>query len=234
MALKHKALMVLFPGFNTLDMNGPFEVLTRGDLFEVVTAAESDITRSSEGVQVKRDVPLDDALIDKLHEFDVLVVPGGPGSQVMAQADADKSSFLPLIDKFAGIGPRPSASHPRLLLSVCTGALFLGKLGAFNGMHCTTHWAYYKELARLNEESAAAAAAAGGSPSEAAGKVLPARFVDAGVNGRGVRVVSSGGVSCGIDAALHVVRVFAGEAAAREAAEGLDYAWRKTDGVVLG
>lgn len=66
------------------------------------------------------------------------------------------------------------------------------------------------------------------------GKVLAARFVDAGVNGSGVRVVSAGGVSCGIDAGLHVVKVFAGEVAAREVAEGLDYAWRKTDGVVLG
>ncbi|KAL8386903.1 hypothetical protein RB595_010306 [Gaeumannomyces hyphopodioides] len=227
MAPKLKALMVLFPGFNTLDMNGPFEVLSRGDLFEMVTAAESDITRSSEGVQVKRDVALDAALTGKLDEYDVLVVPGGPGPQVRAQAEQDKDPFMSLINKFADLGPRPSASHPRLLLSVCTGALFLGTLGVFNDLHCTTHWAYYEELARLNEAPAVAAASA-------AGKVLPARFVDAGVNGSGVRVVSAGGVSCGIDAGLHVVKVFAGEAAAKEAAEGLDYAWRKTDGVVLG
>lgn len=52
-AVKLKALTVLFPGFNTLDMNGPFEVLARAGLFEMVTAAENEITRSAEGVQVK-------------------------------------------------------------------------------------------------------------------------------------------------------------------------------------
>jgi putative intracellular protease/amidase len=49
-------LLVLFPGFNTLDMNGPYEVLRKtkgGDLFKITVAAESEITTSCEGVQVK-------------------------------------------------------------------------------------------------------------------------------------------------------------------------------------
>ncbi|KLU82897.1 hypothetical protein MAPG_01965 [Magnaporthiopsis poae ATCC 64411] len=227
-APKLKALMVLFPGFNTLDMNGPFEVLARAGLFEMVTAAENEITRSAEGVQVKRDIALDVELMANVDEYDVLIVPGGPGPQVRAQLGQDGGPFMNLICSFEILGPRASASHPRLLLSICTGALFLGSVGVFNGLHCTTHWAYYEELTGFNVESATRAVAA--TP----GKVLAARFVDAGVNSSGVRIVSAGGVSCGIDAGLHVVKVFAGEAAAREVAEGLDYAWRKTDGVVLG
>lgn len=65
------------------------------------------------------------------------------------------------------------------------------------------------------------------------GKVLAARYVDAGINRSGVRIVSSGGVSCGIDASLHVLKLYAGEEAAVLAASRIDYAWRKTEGVVF-
>jgi len=56
MASPVKILLVLFPGFNTLDMNGPYEVLRKskgGDLFTITVAAESEITTSCEGVHVK-------------------------------------------------------------------------------------------------------------------------------------------------------------------------------------
>lgn len=66
------------------------------------------------------------------------------------------------------------------------------------------------------------------------GTVIPARFVDSGVNGSGLHIISSGGISCGIDASLHVVRKLYGEDEAVSVAKVLDYAWRKTDGVVFG
>ena len=49
-------LLVLFPGFNTLDMNGPYEVLQRSAgaaVFKVTVASETEITTSVEGVHVK-------------------------------------------------------------------------------------------------------------------------------------------------------------------------------------
>lgn len=52
----YRVLVILFPGFNTLDMAGPIEVLRMSadrELFKVTIAAEGDITTSSEGVQVK-------------------------------------------------------------------------------------------------------------------------------------------------------------------------------------
>lgn len=59
---KSNVLMILFPGFNTLDMNGPFEVLRRSgpdsDSFAITTASETDITTSLEGVHVKVCLPL--------------------------------------------------------------------------------------------------------------------------------------------------------------------------------
>lgn len=110
--------------------------------------------------------------------------------------------------------------------SVCTGALFLGSLGVFNGKFCTTHWSAYDDL---KERVNTAASASGGTP----GRVIKARFVDSGLNESKIRIISSGGISCGIDASLHLVKLLVGEEEAISTAELLDYAYRKTDGVVI-
>ena len=97
----------------------------------------------------------------------------------------------------------------------------------FNGRFCTTHWASYGILG--DHVKTAAAQMEGQRP----GTVVASRFVDAGVNEKGVRIISSGGVSCGMDAALHVVKLRLGEATAKATADKLDYAWRKTEGLVF-
>lgn len=113
--------------------------------------------------------------------------------------------------------------------SICTGAFLLANLGIFDGRFCTTHWGNLDPT--LVDWVDEAAARTKSQP----GTVIPARFVDSGVNGSsGLHVVSSGGISCGIDASLHVVRKLYGEDEAVSVAKVLDYAWRKTDGVVFG
>lgn len=59
-ASKLEVLLVLFPGFNTLDMNGPFDVLSKSGTstsFNIQVASEStdrgEITKSTEGVKVQ-------------------------------------------------------------------------------------------------------------------------------------------------------------------------------------
>jgi len=49
-------LLILFPGFNTLDMNGPYDVLTKSSMsteFKIDVASETPITKSVEGVLVE-------------------------------------------------------------------------------------------------------------------------------------------------------------------------------------
>ncbi|KAK4442352.1 class I glutamine amidotransferase-like protein [Podospora aff. communis PSN243] len=225
-------LLVLFPGFNTLDMNGPYEVLRKtksGELFNITVAAESEITTSCEGVQVKRDIPLDESLISGVASYDILLVPGGTPEPVDAQVAAVGGPFLNLLSAFAKLesAATTNGEPSRILLSICTGAIFLGALGVFNDRFCTTHWGSYHRLKERVE--VAAAETAGSKP----GTVVAARFVDSGVNVNGVRIISSGGVSCGIDASLYVVKLYAGEEVAKAVAQQLDYAWRKTDGFVV-
>lgn len=64
-ASKLEVLLVLFPGFNTLDMNGPFDVFSKSGTstsFNIQVASESTdhcgITKSTEGVKVQVSIPL--------------------------------------------------------------------------------------------------------------------------------------------------------------------------------
>lgn len=111
--------------------------------------------------------------------------------------------------------------------SVCTGAAFPANLGVFNDRYCTTHWAFYE---RVTADLECAAVRTNGK----VGTVVPARFVDSGLNAAGVRVISSGGITCSLDASLHVVKVMVSEKEAIATATLLDYSWRKTEGVVFG
>ena len=117
-----------------------------------------------------------------------------------------------------GRGTRKELSNPAMLgflrgtvpqsevtLSVCTGALLLGAAGLLKGLSATTHWAAMEELRALN----------------AASEILPdCRIVDNG------RVVTSAGVSAGIDAALYVVSRLLGPACAQRTADHMQYDWR--------
>jgi transcriptional regulator GlxA family with amidase domain len=87
-------------------------------------------------------------------------------------------------------------------MSVCTGALLLAETGLLNGRAATTHHAAYRELEVRY-------------PQVRVKRGL--RFVEDG------NVASSGGLSCGIDLALHVVARYFGDDTAEQAAYNLEY-----------
>ena len=97
---------------------------------------------------------------------------------------------------------RAQRQHVPLLTSVCTGALVYAAAGILAGRPATTHWASLDLLAELDPTL----------------EVRPeARFVDDG------DVVTSAGVSAGIDMALHLVDRFAGTGRAREVSRAIQY-----------
>ena len=82
-----------------------------------------------------------------------------------------------VLDRVRGLG-----RNGTLMTSVCTGALILAAAGLLEGRPATTHWSALDSLASYGVE------------------VRPdARFVDTG------KVVTSAGVSAGIDMALHLI-----------------------------
>ena len=99
---------------------------------------------------------------------------------------------------------RTTAGRAELVLSVCTGSLLLGKAGLLDGLGAATHHG----AAGLLREIAPTA------------RVLQReRFVDNG------KIVTSAGVSAGIDMSLHVVGRLLGTELAQEAAHYMEYHW---------
>jgi putative intracellular protease/amidase len=96
------------------------------------------------------------------------------------------------------------APDSELVMSVCTGAFALAEAGLLDGVGATTHWSALDDLQRR-------------SPGTKVQRNV--RFVDSG------KVVTSAGVSAGIDGALHVVTRLLGTEAARQTARYMEYRW---------
>ena len=97
---------------------------------------------------------------------------------------------------------RNATNTTDLTMSVCTGAFVLAKTGLLSGKPATTHHAAYMELAMAFPEVSVRRGA---------------RFVEWG------NIASSGGLSSGIDLALHVVERYFGRSVALSTADNLEY-----------
>jgi len=97
---------------------------------------------------------------------------------------------------------RKAAQTADLTMSVCTGAFLLAKTGLLAGKSATTHHSAYKEFAMSFPDIRLKRGA---------------RYVDLG------NVASAGGLSSGIDLALHVVQRYYGKDVATAAAYYLEY-----------
>jgi len=118
--------MLVFPGFELLDLAGPLDVLARAPQTRVIVVAKTaDAVTPDLAPKVVPDASFRDAA-----PCDVLVVPGGHGLSA-ALADDETLNYI------ADAGAR--AKH---VTSVCTGALLLGAAGLLRGYRATTHWRY--------------------------------------------------------------------------------------------
>jgi len=108
---------------------------------------------------------------------------------------------------------RSRVSSTRYFFSVCTGAFILGKAGILDGLTATTFHSAIDGLRAALPTT----------------KVLSnVRFVDNG------KVITTAGVSAGIDGALHVVAKLKGEDAASAATQYMEYdKWVPGQGLVM-
>ena len=97
---------------------------------------------------------------------------------------------------------RSRRSEVALMTSVCTGSLVYAAAGLLRGRPATTHWRSLELLVALDPTIDVRA---------------DERFVDDG------DVITSAGISAGIDMALHLVKRLAGAARAREVGRGIQY-----------
>ena len=224
-----QVLLLIYPGFNTLDLNGPLEVL-RSSTYpipgpfatQIAAEAEDDIgTTAYEGITVKRNLSLIDA-IERIAEWEVLIIVGAPTNAVLKEVKRGGNDGVgQVLEAFMRLGAFPDGKE-RVMLSICTGALIPGALGVFDGMSATTHHLALQTLSTLCQEYVAShQGTAHGT------KVVRQRYVDAGWNEKGTRIISAGGVSSGIDATMYLVKEKIGREIAEKIADAMEYAWRE-------
>ena len=189
--------ILIFPDVEVLDFCGPFEVFS--------------VARLNEAKRREEPSPFDVLLIAEREG----VVTASGGLKVVPDRTIDDSPPLDILVVPGGWGVRREIDNERLiswiatrgrgvetLTSVCTGSMLLGRAGLLDGRRATTHW---RSLEWMRESFPAITV------------VDDLHVVEDG------RVVTSAGVSAGIDMALRVVARYLGVAIARETARAIEY-----------
>ena len=125
--------IVLYPGFDILDVAGPHEVFgffdgaAIGRTVKVATVAQTKASIQTSGVlKVLPEYDFTDC-----PPIDLLFVPGGGDGLDKAIGDDVLLAFL-----------RKTAQRARYVTGVCTGGLILGAAGLLDGYEATTHWGF--------------------------------------------------------------------------------------------
>ena len=124
----HKVIgIVLYPGFEVLDVFGPVEMWANVPDFQVVLIAEhAGLVRSAQGVQVSADYAFETA-----PPLDIVMVPGGVGTYT----ELKNPKFLSYL--------REQDKHTEITASVCTGSALLAKAGLLSGHRATSNKKFF-------------------------------------------------------------------------------------------
>jgi len=189
--------ILIFPAVEVLDFCGPYEVFS--------------VTRLNEERRRDETSPFEVLLVAQSGE--PVVATGG--LRVIPDATLETCPPLDILVVPGGWGTRKEISNQHLLTwiserakqvetltSVCTGAMLLGQAGLLDGRRATTHW---RSLDRM-------------------GQGFPAVTVEAKLHVvEDGDVLTSAGISAGIDMALRVVARYFGDAVGRATARHMEY-----------
>jgi len=190
--------VLVFEDADVLDIAGPYEVFAVAGRREGLEPFQVTLVGVTPGtVALRGGFRVEPAFtIADAPTAEILIVPGGAGTRRLLEDPA----LLAWICR--------AAEQAELVLSVCTGALLLGKAGLLDGLEVTTH---QSAIALLREVAPKARVRQG------------ERFLDNG------KVIVAAGISAGIDMALHVVERLLGDEQAAETAAYMEYHWDRND-----
>ncbi|MDQ0300265.1 transcriptional regulator GlxA family with amidase domain [Salibacterium salarium] len=185
----------IFDDVEVLDFAGPYEVFS-------VAFAQPD--RQEEKL-------FDVTTISESGEM----VSASNGLQVMPDTSLEDAPECDVIIIPGGKGARANEAYNEKLLawirarqvstkiiaSVCTGALVLANAGLLDGKKATTHWGSYERLAAFSSVEVQ----------------RDVKFVDEG------SVITSGGISAGINMSFHLIEKLEGTIAVSETAKWMEY-----------
>ncbi|MFE0023460.1 DJ-1/PfpI family protein [Amycolatopsis sp. NPDC059021] len=191
------AQVVLFDGFDPLDVIAPFEVLIAGGMaiggeltVELVSAeGPREVVGGAGGLSLRATAALDP------DRADIVLVPGASGP--LEDTEDSGADTIPVLlartleTELPGLLARALRDPGVLVATVCGGSLVLGMAGLIEGRHAVTH--------HLGLDALAATGA----------HVIDARVVDDG------DLISAGGVTSGLDLGLYLLERELGPRVAR-------------------
>ncbi|GAB5470345.1 MAG: DJ-1/PfpI family protein [Rhodospirillales bacterium] len=185
---------LVFPGFELLDLYGPLEMFgLMPEDFSITLIAQTGGPVASRAGPIS----LAERSLDEAGAFDILLVPGGPGTR----QEVDNKILIDWIAR--------AAKETEIVASVCTGAALLARSGLLDGRRATTNkraWAWSTSQ---------------GPAGQSTDWQPKARWVADG------SIWTSSGVAAGIDMSLALIAELTDERRATETAAHAEYDWHR-------
>ena len=192
-AKQWKVGILLFDNVEVLDFAGPFEVFS-------VTAFENghkpfDVkTISEKGEMIEARNGLKVQPDFSFNNMPPFDILIIPGGLGASEREIHNDNVIEWI--------RNEMQNVQLMTSVCTGALLLAKAGLLNGKKATTHWGSIEKMQKEFPE---------------VDVQHEVKFVDEG------NIVTSAGISAGINMSFHIVKRILGSKEAQRTAKRMEY-----------
>lgn len=200
--------LLLFPGFEVLDMAGPIECLNTlsvhmGKLLQlyVIAATMDPVTpdHSEPGPSSSfagQQLYLPTHTFENAPALDLLIVPGGPGS-------IKKEALQPTLDFIRNVH-KGYQGHPpaKYLFSICTGSLLFAWAGVLEGQRATTNKSFWAFVTSHGPKTH---------------WIAKARWVTSG------NIWTTSGVTAGIDGMLALIVSIWGENVADEVCASMEH-----------
>ncbi len=190
----------LFPDAEVLDFSGPYEVFTTAS--RVFRRENPSLPVPFTVCMVAREAGLVKARAGLVVQPDYSFA-NHPPIDVLLIAGGVVTAERETPEVIAWIAA--TANRASLTASVCTGAFLLAEAGLLDGLSATTHWEDIPDMQAWYP---------------AVNTVAGQRWVDEGA------IVTSAGISAGIDMSLHLVERLAGRELALLTARQMDFDWQ--------
>ena len=191
--------IMVYPDVEELDFVGPFEVLNGAGALEAMVR-QADHSAWEVFIVAETSEPVSTGgglIVQPKYTF-----ANHPPIDLLLVPGGDESKQVasPTVQAWL----RKVTAQARITSSVCTGAFLLATIGLLDGHRATTHWS---SVSRLQERFPRV-------------QVLrDTRWVDEGA------IVTSAGISAGIDMSLHLVERLLGRDMAERVARYMEYRW---------
>ena len=191
---KVKVAFLLYPEVAILDYTGPLDAFVKANRMTGNQYEVFTVSESTAPIQTQGHV----LAIQADYIFSE-----APHADILIipGAKIDIVERLATNEKYASFIQAYSKETP-VTMSVCTGSFILGRLGLLDGLSATTHWIYGEKFSKQFTNTKL---------------VENIRYVDEG------KIITTSGVTTGIDGAIHLVRRYSGDNLAEQIERGLQH-----------